>query len=60
MVRHSIVKDEHLTFLDNLRSGGSVNMFGARPVLEEEFALNKEAAKEITCYWMKSFGDDKR
>lgn len=55
--RPSIVTDEHLTFLDDLRESGEVNMFGARPELIDEFDLSKQDAKAVLSYWMQSFGE---
>lgn len=50
------VTDEHLEYLDDLRESGVVNMFGARPYLQEEFPdLDDGAASSVLCYWMKTF-----
>ena len=48
---------EHLDYLDLLCDTGSVNMFGARPHLAEEFALNKQDSAAILSYWMETFSD---
>jgi len=55
MEKPSIVKDEHLTYLDDLRESGVTNMFGARPYLVNEFGLNPKDASTVLIYWMKSF-----
>lgn len=60
MARPSIVNDDMLIFLDNLRESGVTNMFGAAPYVEEAFDLGKADAREVTSYWMGSFGDDER
>ncbi len=60
MERPSIVVDEHLVFLDDLREEGSVNMFGAAPELITKFPLSKPEAKEVLKYWMKTFGQEDR
>ena len=57
MDRPSIVTDEHLEYLDELRDSGDTNMFGARPYLAVEFGLSKNEAREILSYWMKSYGE---
>ena len=53
-------KQKHLTYLDNLRASGAVNMFGATPHLMNKFGLNNKDAKDILFYWMKTFGQEKR
>lgn len=55
--RPSVVEDEHLTYLDELRESGETNMFGASPYLQAEFGLERKDAKEILLYWMKTFED---
>ena len=57
MERPSIVEDEHLDYLNELRESGETNMFGATPYLMQEFSLNMKEAKEILLYWMESFSD---
>lgn len=42
-------------FLDALRESGQMNMFGAGPVLQEAFGLNKFEAREVLADWMKSY-----
>jgi hypothetical protein len=53
--RPACVKDEHLEYLDGLRESGIVNMFGARPYLQEEFGLPKSEATIVLSYWMQTF-----
>ena len=55
--RPTIVEDEHLEYLDDLRESGATNMFGARPYLIEEFDLDEDDAKTILLYWMHSFSE---
>ena len=57
--RPSIILDEHLQYLDNLRESGVVNPFGARPYLQEQFDLSKADSTCILSYWMKTFGGDR-
>ncbi len=45
-----------LRYLDELREGGSVNMFGAGPVLSAAFGLKRSEASEVLLYWMATFG----
>ena len=54
----SVVRSEHLDYLDNLRASGSVNMFGATDPLMTAFDLEKRDAQTILQYWMESFGND--
>lgn len=54
--RPDCVKDEYLSYLDDLRDSGITNMFGARPYLMREFSeLNKEEASIVLTYWMETF-----
>ena len=55
--RPTVVEDEHLIYLDELRESGKTNMFGARPYLIFEFDVDKYQAKTILKYWMDSFND---
>jgi len=58
MERLSIVEDEHLEFLDDLRESGDTNMFGARPYLMENYPeLSKADAGHVLSYWMETFGN---
>ncbi len=50
--RPDIVSDEHLQFLDELRSSGEVNMMGAAKHLMKAFILDQEEAKTVLFYWM--------
>ncbi len=50
-----IVEDIHLLYLDELRESGEINMFGARPYLQNEFKLNYEDSIIIHTYWMDHF-----
>jgi hypothetical protein len=49
---------EVFLFLNWLRRDGSINMFGARPVVEEVFGLDKKESRRIVMLWMKNFNDD--
>lgn len=53
--RGSIVEDEHLTYLDELRESGVTNMYGAVPYLLKKFELGKREAETVLSYWMESF-----
>lgn len=46
---------EYFDFLDALREGGSINMFGAPSVLQQEFGLTKAEAFEIFTAWTEKF-----
>lgn len=39
-------------FLDNLREQGSINMFGAAPVLREVFGLTRRESQNVLAEWM--------
>jgi hypothetical protein len=42
-------------WLDELRDSGSVNMFGAAPLVADEFGLDRKEARRITVMWMETF-----
>ena len=44
-------------FLDDLRDGGTVNMFGASVDLREEFGLGKSEARKILSQWMDTYDE---
>jgi len=58
--RPDYVSDEHLEYLDSVRESGSINMFGAAPIIAREFLVDKKRAREILSYWMQSFGKNDR
>jgi hypothetical protein len=45
--------EEMFTFLDELRNGGGINIFAAKPHLEDEFNLDKNQVKDVILQWMK-------
>jgi len=49
---------EMFTFLDDLREGGSINMFGAPKVLQEVFGLTKAESFEVFTAWTKQFTEE--
>ncbi len=49
------IKQEHLSFLDELRESGVTNMFGAGQYIQKEFNVDKESAKKILLHWMDNF-----
>lgn len=51
------VSDEHLDYLDNLRESGITNMFGAGEYVQQAFGVNRQDAKEIVLYWMRTFSE---
>ncbi len=55
--RPSIVTDDHLSFLDDLRDSGVTNMYGAPAYLVDEFGLDHEGARDVTSYWMLTFSE---
>lgn len=51
-----VMRNEYYDFLDGLRESGAVNMFGASPILREEFPeLNKDMARKVVSDWMEQF-----
>ena len=53
--RPEFVTDEHLEYLDVLRESGETNMYGAESWLIMSFPLEKDEARDVLQYWMKSF-----
>ncbi|MCB8988116.1 MAG: hypothetical protein H6661_10255 [Ardenticatenaceae bacterium] len=49
-------EDEVFDFLDTLRDSGVVNMFGARPYLQETFGFDQDTAADWLTRWMESYG----
>lgn len=50
--------EEYLEYLDELRSSGETNMFGARSYLMDAFEeLAKDEAGRVLHYWMATFGE---
>ena len=58
--RPEYVEDEMLTFLDDLREEGAVNMCGAAYDLRVEFWLEKRESRAVLKYWMVTFGKEER
>lgn len=50
------MKEIIFIFLNDLRESGKINMFGAGPVVQEVFGLDRYEARDIVLEWMKSFG----
>jgi hypothetical protein len=46
---------EYYLFLNQLRRSGQINMFGASPVLQEMFELNRHEAKKVLLEWMQQY-----
>jgi hypothetical protein len=55
--RPTIVEDEHLEYLDDLRESGATNMFGAAPWLKREFSLSPAEARAVLSYWIHTFSE---
>lgn len=56
--RPDFLTNDHLEYLDNLRSSGATNMFGARPYLMRAFGDledDKDKAGKVLGYWMRTF-----
>lgn len=68
--RPSHCKDEHLTYLDELRESGITNMLGGAAYLEREFPelrgadsrsyRSSKLAGDVLLYWMETFGNESR
>jgi len=49
------LKNRVFKFLNSLREGGEVNMFGAVTYLVEDFDLDRETAADLLAEWMQNF-----
>jgi hypothetical protein len=49
-------EEEYFAYLDDLRTSGVTNMYGAGRYLEREFGLDKRTARAVLTKWMKTFG----
>jgi hypothetical protein len=54
-VRPKFIKDHHLTFLDDLRSSGATNMYGAAPYIQAAYRMPRDKAVATLMYWMQTF-----
>jgi hypothetical protein len=50
-------KEDIFAFLDNVRESGKINMFGAAPVLQEVFGLDRRDARDMLLEWMDTFAE---
>lgn len=50
-------KEDIFAFLDNVRECGRINMFGAAPVLQEVFGLDRRDARDMLLEWMDTFAE---
>lgn len=50
-------KEEVFQFLDDLRTSGFVNMFGATPYVQGAFGVKKMEARELVMEWMRTFAE---
>ena len=53
--RPSVVTDEHLEYLNDLRESGIVNNVWCCTILEDVFEVSKSDARTILFYWMDQF-----
>lgn len=50
-------QDEVNAFLDDLRDGGEINMYGAGPYVADAFDLDKRTAREMLSVWMRTYAE---
>lgn len=51
--------EEMLSYLDELRESGKVNMYAAAPHIEQKFTLTMTEARQALAYWMKTYNQKK-
>ena len=44
-------------YLENLRNSGITNMYGASVYLQQEFGLDKYAARNVVINWMQNYDE---
>jgi len=49
--------EEYFSYLDELRTSGVTNMFGAGAYLEREFGIDSREAKRVLLKWMETFSE---
>ena len=54
-IEPTINQDEIDEFLDELREGGSINMFASPPLIEQAFGVSKREARQAFMYWADNF-----
>ena len=47
--------NKYWIWLEHLRRSGKINMFGACPLLQEAFNLDKHTARNILADWMNNY-----
>lgn len=50
---------EYFDYLDQLRSSGETNMYGAGPYLTREFDLDRRESQAVLRMWVDTFDPDK-
>lgn len=48
-------EEEMFKYLDDLRAGGTINMFGAAPYLQRTYFLDPSTARTVLAKWMTTF-----
>ncbi len=51
------LKAEVFSYLDDLRTSGEVNMFGATPCIMQDFGMGKTEARKFHGEWMRTFAE---
>jgi hypothetical protein len=49
---------EVLTFLNELRESGEINMFGAAPYIQDIYEVDSREAKRLLVLWMNNFNEE--
>ena len=51
-------EQQAMEYLNDLRTSGECNMFGAGQYLEAEFGMQRGEAREILSLWMANFNEE--
>jgi hypothetical protein len=57
MNKTPIDENDVLLFLDDLRTSGITNMFGASPYLEKQFGMKQDEAIRALSNWIRTFSE---
>ena len=50
-----MTNDKYFAFLDSVREGGTINMFGAGPCLQDMFGMGKTESRKVLKEWMETY-----
>jgi len=60
IITRKTTKQERMVceYLNELRSSGVINMFGASPYIIEEFGVTQSESRQLLSLWMANFNEE--